>query len=76
MMTKESDARARDPEGPLEEALIEAFLGARGLDSAALQVLPAVEAERVWMAASVYAALKLAEIEARAHFVHAIHGEE
>jgi hypothetical protein len=77
MTAKEPDARAIvDPEGPLENALIDAFLQARGLDSAALHVLPGVEAERVLTAASAYAALKLAEIEARAHFVHAIHGEE
>jgi hypothetical protein len=76
MVTNESDRRTRDPEGPLEKALIDEFLLARHLDVAALHLLPDVEAGRVWMAASVYAALKLAEIEARAHFVHAIHGEE
>jgi hypothetical protein len=63
-----------DPEGQLETALIEAFLRARGLGSAALRALPEVEAKRVLAEASVYAAVKLAEIDARAHFVHEIHG--
>jgi hypothetical protein len=77
MMAKEPDARAmEDPEGRLENALIEEFLRARGLDSSALHALPEGEAKRVLTEASVYAATKLAEVEARAHFVHSIHGEE
>jgi hypothetical protein len=77
MMAKEPDARAmEDPESRLENALIEEFLRARGLDSSALRELPETEAKRVLTEASVYAATKLAEVEARAHFVHSIHGEE
>jgi hypothetical protein len=77
MTAKEPDARAMvDPEGQLERALIDEFLRARGLDSGALRALPEDEAKRVLTEASVYAASKLAEVEARAHFVHAIHGEE
>jgi hypothetical protein len=76
MTTNEPGARAmEDPEGQLETALIEEFFRARGLDSAALRALPEVEAKRVLTEASVYAAAKLAEIEARAHFVHEIHGK-
>ena len=65
-----------DPEGQLEKALIEEFLRARGLDWAGLHALPEDEAKRVLTEASVYAAAKLAEVEARAHFVHEIHGEK
>ena len=65
-----------DPEGRLESALVEEFLRARGLDASALHALPADEAKRVMTEASVYAAMKLAEVEARAHFVHAIHSEQ
>lgn len=64
------------PEGPLERALIKEFLRARGLDERALQALPEDEAKRVLTEASVHAAAKLTEVEARAHFVHEIHGEE
>ena len=70
------DRPLEDPEGPLETALIEEFLRARGLDSVVLQTLPPDTAKRVLTEASVYAATKLAEIEARAHFVHEIHRQE
>ena len=77
MTKKEPDARAmEDPEGQLENTLIEEFLRARGLDSSALRALPEDEAKRVMTEASVYAAAKLAEVEARAHFVHKIHRED
>jgi hypothetical protein len=76
MKAKDPDVRAmEDPEGQLETALIEEFLRARGVDSAALRALPDIEAKRVLSQASVYAAAKLAEIEARAHFVREIHGK-
>jgi len=77
MTAKEPDARAmEDPEGQLENALIDEFLRARGLDSGALHALPEDEAKRVLTEASVYAATKLAGIEARARFVREIHSEE
>lgn len=77
MTSKETDTRAmEDPEGRLEQALIDEFLRARGLDSSALHALPEDEAKRVLTEASVYAAAKLAEIEARAHFVHTIHSDD
>jgi hypothetical protein len=75
MMMEEFGVRAMaDPEGRLETALIEEFLRARGLDSAVVHALPESEAKRVLTEASVCVAVKLAEIEARAHFVHEIHG--
>jgi hypothetical protein len=77
MKTNELDAHAmEDPEGRLETMLIEEFLRARGLGPATVHALPEVEAKRVLTEASAYAAAKLAEIEARAHFVHEIHGWE
>lgn len=77
MTTKDPDVRAiEDPEGQLEKTLIEEFLRERGLDSSTLHALPEDEAKRVLTDASVYAAGKLAEVEARAHFVHEIHGKE
>ena len=77
MKANEFGAHAmQDPEGPLETALIEEFLRTRGVDPAALRALSAVEARRVLTEASVYAVAKLAEIEARAHFVHEIHGSK
>jgi hypothetical protein len=77
MTAKEPDARAmEDPEGHLEDALIEEFLRARGIDAGALHVLPEVDAKRLLTEASAYATSKLAEVAARAHFVHEIHSEK
>jgi hypothetical protein len=76
MMATEPDARAKeDPEGRFENALIEEFLRARGLDSSALHALPGDEAKRALTETSVYASTNLAEVKARAHFIHEIHGE-
>ena len=68
--------RLEDPESLLERAFIEEFLRARGHDPRGLAALPEDERMRLLQAASVYAAGKLAEVEARAHFVREIHGEE
>ena len=68
--------KAREPEGRPESALIQTFLRARGLDASAVPVLPADEAKRAVTAASVSAPMRLAEVEARAHGVHAIHSEQ
>jgi hypothetical protein len=77
MTTNEPVARPLDDsEGPLARALREEFLRARGLGSAALRAMPEDAARRILAEASVYAATKLAEVEARAHFVHELHGRE
>jgi hypothetical protein len=65
-----------DPEGRLESALIEEFLRSKNVDPGSLHSLPGDELRRLLTEASVYAAAKLAEVEARAHFVHEIHGKE
>ena len=67
--------RLEDPESLLERAFIEGFLRARGHDPGRLQVLPEDERMHLLQAASVYAAGKLAEVEARARFVREIHSE-
>jgi hypothetical protein len=77
MTAKPSEGRAmEDPEGRLESALIQEYLQARGYDARALHALSEEEAKRVMKDASLYAAMKLAEVEARAHFVHEIHRDE
>jgi hypothetical protein len=65
-----------DPGGSLGQALVEEYFRARGIDPAALHALPEVEARRLLTEASVYASTKLAEIEARAHFVQEIHSDK
>ena len=67
---------SRDPEGRLERALIDEFLRIHGHDATSLASLPADERTRLLQEASVHACARLAEIEARAHFVHELHGTQ
>ena len=60
-MTESDPPPLQDPERQLERALIDEFLRVRGHDARSVE-------------ASVHAASKLAEIEARARFVHELHG--
>jgi len=59
----------------LELALIEDFIRMRGHDPAQLNRLPAAERDQLLRQATAHAATRLAEVEARAHYVHEIHGD-
>ena len=63
------DVRSTDPHGPLEDALIGEFLAERGHTLQSVDTLPPAERQELLRRASSYATLRLAEIEARAHFV-------
>ncbi len=65
-----------DPEAQLEQALIAEFLQSRGYDAAALDALPEDQRKHLLEEASIHAAGKLAEVAARAHFVHDVHGDK
>ena len=67
---------ALDPEARLEDTLIDEFLHAKGLDAGLLRTLTREDAARVLVAASTYASGRLAEVVARAHLVHELHGEK
>ena len=67
--------RLLDPDGELERAFIGEFLRTQGHDARSLDTLADDERTRLHEAASAYASGKLAEIRARAHFVHQLHGE-
>ena len=62
-----------DPEAKLELALIEEFLHEHGRDLIDLAALAREERQRLLQEAAVYAARRLAEIGARAHYVEDIH---
>ena len=64
----------QDPEGQLERALIDEFLRVHGHNATSVASLPAEERTRLLQAASIHACARLTEIEARAHFVHELHG--
>ena len=75
----ENNARIRqvgDPMGALEAELIDEYLKAHGQDHTSVRALPAEQARHLLTDASVYASSKLSEVEARAHYVHELHGEK
>jgi hypothetical protein len=65
-----------DPTRRLEQAFIEKYLRVHGHEPEAVRLLPPSRAKALLEAASTYAAGRLAEFEARAHYVHEIHSKE
>ena len=74
MTAERADRPLEDPSAQLETALIDDFLGTRGLDRHSLQDLPEAQATQLRREASAYATARLTELESRAHFVQEIHG--
>lgn len=62
------------PLGRLEQSFIEEFLRSRGHDPHRMHELPEARASALLKEASMYAAAKLTEVEARARYLHDIHG--
>ena len=65
-----------DPQGHLEQALIDEYLRLHGHAPEEVRLLPPGQSKALLEAASAYAAGKLTEFEARAHYVHEIHTKE
>ena len=63
------DWRSTDTHGPLECALIDEFLAGRGHTLRSVDKLPPPERRELMRRAASYATLRLAEIEARAHYI-------
>lgn len=72
-MPERAEKPLDDPQGRLERALIEEFLSSRGCSLATLNLRPAAEGRALLTGASQYAAVRLAEIDARAAYVHDLH---
>lgn len=64
-----------DPHRDLERAFMEEFLRGRGYDFARLSGLPEEQKTELLKAACLYATTRLAEVEARAHYLHELHTE-
>jgi hypothetical protein len=70
-----------DPDAPiqtdraavLEGEFIAEFLGRSGYSTRSLHELPEDDARALMRDASVYASVRLAEVESRAHYIHEIH---
>ncbi len=67
--------RLEEPLAELERQLIRAYLADAGHDLPALLARDDEEARRLLVEASRYASVKLSEVEARSHFVRALHGD-
>ena len=65
-----------DPKGHLEQAFIDEYLRLHGHEPDAVRRLPPERTKTLLEGASTYAAGKLAEFEARAHYVHEIHAKD
>ena len=76
MIMDPDESHIADPNAGLERSIIDEFIRTRGYDPAALQELPEDVRVRVQAEASTHAAARLAEMEARAHYVHDLHGDK
>jgi hypothetical protein len=74
MTVERADVPMEDPQASLERAFIEEYLTTRGYSLHGLQDLPVDQANALLRNASLYAATKLAEVDARAAYLHEIHG--
>jgi hypothetical protein len=68
-MDADAERQSNDPEARLERALIEEFLAKYGHNLCSVSALPRNDRESLLRSATSFAALTLAEIDARAHFV-------
>ena len=77
MTTREFDRPPiEEPLAALERLLISEYVSAAGLDLEALLLRHDEQATRVLAEATRHAAVRLAEVEARSHYLKKLHGEE
>jgi hypothetical protein len=74
MLAQRSEFPLEEPQAALERAFIDEYLRVHGHDIGMLYRLPSDQVQSVLREAALYAAARLAELEARARYVHEIHG--
>ena len=72
-MNQRAETSLEDPEAKLERALIEEYLQERGCSLSTIGSKPTAEQRVLLTQASQYAVGRLAEIDARAAYIHDIH---
>ena len=72
-MMLRAETSLEDPQARLERALIEQYLQEQGCSLSTMKGRPAREQQALLSRASSYAAGRMAEIDARAAYVHQIH---
>jgi hypothetical protein len=73
-MRERAETTIEDPNAPLERALLDEFLAARGCSLQTIAQLPPEERHALLIEAARYADAHLAEIDARAAYIHQIRG--
>ena len=73
-MRERAETPLEDPQAQLERALIDEFLQKHGCSLATVDRKPPGERANLLKQASLYAMSRLAEIDARAAYVHELHG--
>jgi hypothetical protein len=73
-MHERAETALEDPQAKLERAFIEEFLEARGFSLASISLQSPGERRALLLGAARYADIRLAEIDARASYIHQIHG--
>jgi hypothetical protein len=73
-MPERAETPLEEPQARLERALIDEFLRDRGCDLSTIDLRPPDMRRELLVQASLYAAVRLAEIDARATYVHDLHG--
>jgi hypothetical protein len=73
---RSGDTPLQPPLSQLERALIEEFLRSRGCDPAEVPHLPPEQRHELLTQASRHASARMAEVEARSHYLHDIHDAE
>lgn len=63
-----------DRQAQLAHYYIEEYFHGKGLTMAQVHDLPFDQARQLWIEASQYAAIKLTEVESRAHLLQELHG--
>jgi hypothetical protein len=58
----------------LERAFIEEYLRGQGCEPDQLRALPRPQAQALMRAASLYASVRLSEVESRSHLIEELHG--
>jgi hypothetical protein len=75
-MTERLEVPTEDREAKLELALIEEYLRSQQQTLDGLRLLPEAKRLRLFTDAAAYATRRLAEIDARAHYVADLHNHE
>lgn len=68
------DTTARGAQATLERAFVEEYLKGHGSSLEQLHLLPAEQAQALMREASLFASLRMSEVEDRSHLVEELHG--